>query len=203
MRPDDTIATMLPTRLGSFWPMVSMVTPASGLSAFALRIQPSIAQMKPMIAAAVQTLPLALVDRMAIAHGTTAEPMMLPMAMYTQPRPRPSWLSSTEREPMKMAKRQAKKRDMRTRITPSVVLPRSTTAVALTSNSLLPPLSRSAPDLASAPALAHPESVSAANSPFAASVPTSVVGSALGSRPAAVMALSQLVLPSVTPSLSS
>merc|ERR1712167_555326 len=53
MRPDDTIATMLPTRLGSFWPMVSMLTPATGLSALALRIQPSIALMKPMIAEAV------------------------------------------------------------------------------------------------------------------------------------------------------
>jgi hypothetical protein len=39
-----------------------------------------IANRKPMMAAAVQTVPLARCTKMAIATGTTAEPMMLPMA---------------------------------------------------------------------------------------------------------------------------
>ena len=59
--------------------------PVSLLSMLVFIIHAKMAAHRPMIAAAVHQKPLAFSYRIAIATGTTAEPMILPIAWYTPP----------------------------------------------------------------------------------------------------------------------
>merc|ERR1719453_3006367 len=101
MMPDEPMATQLPASWAYRRPVVATEMPPPWAAAW--ESQAISAQTKPVTAAMHAVLGPSWGERTTMEMGTTAEPMQMPMKLYTQPRPRPMASRMSEAQAMTSA----------------------------------------------------------------------------------------------------